>query len=101
MPSDSTGSLRTHPTIYVPIGIDWANAEIHAQALGCGWYLATLTSPAENAFVYSLIANRSEFFVITTGGGLGLWIGGFQKNALDEPAGYWRWVTNEEGFNAA
>src|SRR4051794_12733170 len=81
-----SGNDHLYEAVYVPIGIDWANAEIHAQALGCGWYLATLTSPAENAFVFSLIANRPEFFVTNTGGSFGPWIGTFQKNFLDESA---------------
>src|SRR5690242_13883607 len=28
-------------------------------------------------------------------GGRGPWLGGFQTNSLDEPAGNWRWVTDE------
>ena len=76
-----------------PEGVGWVQALLRAQALGCGWYLATITSKAENDFVFALAAQHPEVFDAV--GGHGPWIGGFQKNGLDEPAGNWRWVTDE------
>ncbi len=81
-----------YEVIYAPIGINWANAQLHAAALGCGWYLATITSAAEDAFVFSLIAKQPSFFADGT---YGPWLGAFQKNSIDEPSGDWRWVTKE------
>lgn len=71
-------------------GVGWVQAHLRARALGCGWYLATITSAAENAFVGGLLAKRPGIF-----DGAGPWIGGFQKSGRDEPAGGWRWVTEE------
>jgi hypothetical protein len=77
----------------VPDGLSWVQAYLRARAFGCGWYLATLTSKAEDQFVHRLVARRSGIY--DREGGRGPWLGGFQKNSLDEPAGNWRWVTDE------
>src|SRR3954447_26606076 len=71
-------------------GLSWVQALLRADALGCGWYLATITSKAENAFVAKLLAQHPE-----TARGGGPWFGGFQKNAGDESPSNWRWVTEE------
>ncbi len=73
-----------------PEGVGWVQALLRAQALGCGWYLATITSRAENAFVAKLLARHPE-----TARGGGPWFGGFQKNAGEESPSNWRWVTEE------
>jgi hypothetical protein len=77
----------------VPDGLSWVQAYLRARAFGCGWYLATLTSKAEDGFVRGLVAKEGGIF--DRDGGRGLWLGGFQTNGLDEPAGNWRWVTDE------
>src|SRR3954452_422178 len=71
-----------------PDGISWVQALLHADALGCGWYLVTITSKAENDFVFKLAARYPQVFDAEDGHGP--WIGGFQANRFDEPAGNWR-----------
>lgn len=62
-------------------GITWTDARAAAQALGSGWDLATIGSPAEHAFVTSLLNTalppRSHF-----------WLGASD----DEFEGIWKWV---------
>ena len=64
----------------------WDEANEMAQTMsynGIGGHLATLTSADENRFVWESIGmNR-------------YWLGGYQVNKLDEPAGNWAWVTGE------
>ena len=51
--------------------------------MGASGYLTTVTSAAENQF---LVDHFDTFHH---------WLGGFQSDKLDEPAGHWRWVTDE------
>ena len=44
--------------------VNWIEAQLRATARGCGWHLVTITSEAEDSFVFSLIAFREEFFVV-------------------------------------
>jgi hypothetical protein len=60
---------------------DEANAIVQAEGLG---YLATITSAAENEFVWSHFSYA------------GYWLGGYQVSSDNEPAGNWVWVTGEE-----
>lgn len=60
----------------------WDNARWAAEQMG--GYLATITSPAENSFVTSLLPD-----------GFNAWLGGFQPAGSPEPAGNWQWVTGE------
>ena len=87
------GNGHLYEVRYDPAGLSWPQALLRSQSLGCGWYLVTITSPAENDFVFRLAAQRPEVF--DAAGGSGPWLGAFQKNALSEPAGNWRWVTEE------
>jgi hypothetical protein len=87
------GNGHRYQAVLVPERINWVEAQLAASARGCGWHLATITSEAEDNFVYSLISGREEFFVT---GIHGPWIGGFQRNATAEPDGEWRWVTEED-----
>ena len=75
----------------VPGGITWTNAD--AMALASGGYLASITSSAENQFVFSLI-DKPEIWV---GGAFvaGPWIGGIQPPGSPEPLGGWTWVSGE------
>jgi hypothetical protein len=88
-----SGNGHLYEVRHDPAGLSWPQALLRSQALGCGWYLVTITSKAENDFVFGLAAERPEVF--DAAGGSGPWLGAFQKNALDEPAGNYRWVTEE------
>ena len=71
-------------------GLTWDAANTLAQQQG--GYLATITSAAENNFVFGLI-NSSQFF--TSFNGSGPAIGGFQIAGSQEPGAGWSWVTGE------
>jgi hypothetical protein len=51
---------------------------------GLAGHLATLTSQAENDWVWSALSQPSS-----------CWLGGFQPSGSVEPAGGWQWVTGE------
>ncbi len=73
-------------------GLTWTTAAGLAQAEG--GYLATITSAEENAFVFSLVANDSQYwrFDINYSGPA---LGGLQQEGASEPAGGWYWTTAE------
>lgn len=67
-------------------------------ATKAGGYLATLTSSAENQFVYNLVKDDSQFWQKHTRGHsttFGPSIGLFQKVGAREPDGGWEWITGE------
>jgi hypothetical protein len=83
--------------------IGWSTVKSHSTAFEkCGGYLASITSRAENDFVYSMIAGDIEFFELgfdsrtgysyKTGPFFGLW----QDPGAREPAGGWRWRNGED-----
>lgn len=87
-------AANNHYYEVVPIAADWQQANaIATRSLG---YLATVTSEAENQFVFALL-DRPEYWI--TGQAslqkVGPWIGGRQVNLGQEPAGGWEWVTGE------
>ena len=66
--------------------ISWTDARDAAAAksfMGATGHLATSTSAAENQFLTDHLDTFHH------------WLGGFQFDKLDEPAGHWRWVTDE------
>jgi hypothetical protein len=79
----------------VPAGISWTDA--NAAATAAGGYLATLTSEAENNFAFSLVKDVPEFWDHhpSSTNLHGTWLGGYQPAGAPEPAGGWRWVTDE------
>ena len=69
---------------------DWDVAKTEAEGKvynGANGYLATLTSQAENDWVW---AN-----VLAVAAPSWYWLGGFQSPNGPEPAGGWQWVTGE------
>lgn len=88
-PTRWSGNGHLYEVRFAPEGLSWAQAMLRTQALGCGWYLATLTSKAESIFVAKLAAKKAGAF--TPGGP---WLGAFQKTPTGSPTN-WRWVTNE------
>ena len=76
----------------VPGGMTWGEANAAAQT--AGGYLATITSAAENDFVFSLI-DRASMWSSSGTSRFGPWIGGVQSPGSPEPAGGWGWITGE------
>ena len=75
-------------------GITWSDA--NDEAMARGWYLATITSAQENAFVHGLVDHDSAFWHVLGTTTSGPWLGAFQPPGSPEPAGNWTWVTGEE-----
>ena len=88
----SGGNGHTYDVIYIPAGVTWTQAKVDAEALGSDWHLATVTSSAENEFIYSLIVNNPAIWRDTVcGAPLGPWIGGY-RTGVQQP---FQWVTGE------
>jgi hypothetical protein len=85
----SGGNGHAYRAVAKPNLISWDAA--NSEAGLAGGYLATITSPAENAFVFSLIDNAA--FWTQSANDHGPWIGGFQRPGSIEPSGGWSWVT--------
>jgi len=67
----------------------WASASADIAVTLPGYHLATITTQAEQDFVWG-------FMVDTTGGGWEWWLGGFPDIAIEpDPAEGWEWVTGE------
>ena len=87
------GNGHYYRLVYHSSAVSWDQAEQEAE--GMGGYLATITSAAENNFVFSSISQDSHAW----NGSYGPFIGGFQPAGSDEPAGGWQWVNNEGSFS--
>jgi len=62
-----------------------------------GGHLATITSQAENEFIYKLICNNKEFwFIASNNYGYGPWVGGYKKEGSTDLKKGWEWVVGEE-----
>jgi hypothetical protein len=86
-PVSQAGNGHYYEVVVVSSGIDWPVADQAAQ--NAGGHLATISSAAENAFVFSLIT------MWWSGYGIGPWLGGLQPSGSPEPSGNWQWVTGE------
>jgi beta-lactamase regulating signal transducer with metallopeptidase domain/Leucine-rich repeat (LRR) protein len=71
--------------------LPWNEADRLARALG--GHLVTLTSKAENDFVFRLVDNDTYWY--HSYNWRGPWIGALQPPGSAEPAGGWTWVTGE------
>jgi hypothetical protein len=89
------GNGHFYEVVSVPTGITWNDARV--AAIAAGGYLATSTSAAENAFVFSL-ANNPIYWLSGTINTFGPWLGGFQPSGSPEPAGGWQWLNGEGAF---
>ena len=88
------GNGHWYEAALVQQGIMWEASKLAAE--NTGGYLATITSDAENNFVYGLIQGRPEFWMM--GEHDGPWLGGYQDRndpSYSEPLGGWRWVSGE------
>ena len=83
--------------LYVAVlswGLGWDSSEKLAES--AGGHLVTLSSRAENEFVYGLFAHDDRFVQLTEDGQKnGPWIGLYQLPGSHEPKDGWRWVTDE------
>lgn len=69
---------------------DAAERQLHD---GVGGHLAVPTSPGENDFIRAII---EAYFSELEEPPLSVWLGGFQSEDAQEPAGDWSWVTGED-----
>ncbi len=90
-PVSAGGNGHFYQGVVFPGRINWDDAETYAESRG--GYLATITSDAENNFVFGLI-NHPQFWIYD-GNTSGPWIGGFQPDGSTEPGSGWTWVHNE------
>ena len=88
------GSIHYYDAISSPAGINWYEAWYSAE--GHGGYLATITSQAENNFIFGLL-DSSRYWYRRPGTGklAGPWLGGTQGFGSHEPDSGWQWVTSE------
>lgn len=84
------GNGHWYKAVALTNDVTWTEADRLARMEG--GYLATITSAAENDFVFSLV-NAREFFSADNGDGPAL--GGFQRDGSPEPDGGWGWVSGE------
>ena len=73
--------------------INWSNAFEQAQARG--GYLATITSPEENEFVFRLTDSPLYWQTDSIGNFFGPWLGGIQEPGNEDPTAGWQWITGE------
>jgi len=82
-----TFSNYTYIVVLATNGITWAAAETNAVAMG--GQLASITSAAEDQFIYSLISSDASLWAWEggnpDGAGIGPWVGGYRQ------AGSWYW----------
>ena len=92
--ASSGGNGHFYEPVLVPAGIDWEGA--NAAAIARGGYLATITSSAENTFVYNLIGSDPAFWRWTGPyNAEGPFLGGYKYPETSSPAANWHWVTGE------
>lgn len=84
------GNGHWYEAFSAPLGITWEAAR--DEAVLRGGYLATLTSQAENDFVFQAVANDPSLWFAGT---FGPWLGGLQPAGTPKPASNWQWVTGE------
>ncbi len=91
------GNDHWYEVVLVP-DIDWNTANQAAEGRTGGWYLATITSAAENAFVLGLFENLAGAWVYSGHSSLvgdvytGPWINGISSASNTND---WTWSTGE------
>ncbi len=88
------GNGHWYEAVVVPDGINWSDARTAAHT--SGGYLASITSAEENLFVFNLVSDDKYWVAdVPWQSMLGPWLGGYQYDKLDEPAGHWAWDSGE------
>lgn len=81
---------HVYQVVYVSGGISWSAANAAANARG--GHLATISSAAENAFVFALVDQPLYWNQEPGGSDLGPWLGGYQTSDTGNPNANWVWV---------
>jgi len=88
------GNGHKYEVVLVDGGISWEQAR--DAAIARGGHLATISSAAENDFVFNLAKDASYWAPYApynvTGGP---WLGGYRAAGQSDPASGWTWVTGE------
>jgi hypothetical protein len=92
-PTGVGGNGHYYQVVAVSEAVSWGAAQ--TSAVAGGGYLATITSPAENDFVYTLANAVPGAWGSTVLLEYGPWLGGFQPPGSPEPGGGWVWVSGE------
>jgi hypothetical protein len=87
------GSIHYYTAVAAPAGIGWSAASDSAQRPG--GYLATITSQAENDFVFALVDSSAYWFRRPDSSWAGPWLGGKQPFGAPEPDSGWEWIDGE------
>ena len=91
------GNGNFYDVVVVPGNVTWFAANSAATTAG-GW-LATLTSAAEDQFVFQLAQSVSAAWHLDGAqNGRGPWLGGLQPPGSKEPDGGWQWVNGDGLF---
>jgi hypothetical protein len=85
------GNGHWYQAVLVPCDVDWGEANAAAQAMPGNWYLATVHTEAENAFIYRLV-DESAYWNTAFANAAGPWLGGYSSCFACND---WRWVTGE------
>jgi len=91
--TESGGNGHFYQPVVSPTGIGWNDARVAAASLG--GYLVTITSSAENQFVFGLIDSPAYWYSGSTSHNYGPWIGASQDSSAVEPAGGWTWLHSD------
>jgi len=93
--SDGGNGHYYMPVLAPESGIGWEDARRDAEDLG--GHLVTISSGAENAFVYNLVDSPEYFSTDATGRSrFGPWLGAAQPEGETDPAANWNWVSGED-----
>ncbi|WED24098.1 hypothetical protein L3Q72_22985 [Vibrio sp. JC009] len=100
------GSTHYYQVVYMPDGnLNWFQAAYLAD--NAGGYLASITSEEENSFIFEMVNDMKYFwkfpayvegksqrnhYEIT----IGPFLGGYQPEGSEEPAGGWSWLSGEK-----
>jgi len=95
------GNGHFYRAFLVPSRITWEDANKYANSHG--GYLATITSAAENLFVFNLVKDPKYWLDESNPFLDGPWLGGFKSpfnkpESWRNPAEGWQWVHNEGPF---
>jgi hypothetical protein len=96
-PKDERGNGHFYEAVTISEGISWADAQKYAASHG--GYLATITSPRENTFIFKLINSPQFWLMSPNGNSWGPWLGGIYAPKMNPGGEPWQWVHHEGPFH--